>query len=251
MSAKGLWQKEFNASKFKFAAGIVLPIALAISIPYLYESLTGIMQSIPIPEFAREQVEMFKDFNYYVWFNWFGKNLFQIVGMLAIIFGAGLISTEVSRKTVYFLLTKPISRQQVFAVKYLTSLASLEAIVVISTIVLYLSVSATGHSLPVIKLTQNGIMAIAGFALIYSIAVYFSTVFDQALKSALVSFLIVVLLSVPNFVTSFRPLSLYYQMTGLSIYKGEGFPYIPLLVIAAVTAAIYKLAEKRFVRSDF
>lgn len=251
MSTKGLWLKEFNAAKFKIAAGMVLPIALAVSIPFMYEFVMGMMQSVPVPDFAREQVDRFNDFSYYVWFNWFGKNLFQIVSILALIFGAGLISAEVSHKTVHFLLTKPISRKQVFAVKYLTSLASLASVVIISTIVLYLAVAAAGHGQEVLKLMQNSIMAIAGFALIFSIAVYFSTVFDQTLKSFLVSLLIVVLLSVPNYLTSLRPFSLYYQMTGLGIFKGEGFPYIPFLVITAVTVVIYKLAENRFVRSDF
>ena len=56
MSARGLWQKEINAAKFKIAAGMVLPIVLAVSIPYMYEFLMGMMQSSPVPEFARDQV---------------------------------------------------------------------------------------------------------------------------------------------------------------------------------------------------
>lgn len=251
MSTKGLWQKEFKAAKFKIAVGMILPIALAVSIPYMYEFLMGMMQTVPIPEFAGEQVKMFSNFSYYVWFNWFGKNLFQIVSMLALIFGAGLISAEVSRKTIHFLLTKPISRRQVFAVKYFMTLASLAVVVVISTAVLYIAVSLTGHSLPLLKLLQNSLVAMTGFALIYSIAVYFSTLFDQTLKSFLASLVVVVLLSVPSYFTSFKTFSLYYQMSGLAIYKGEGFPYVPFLVIAAAIACIYKLAEKRFVRLDF
>ena len=166
-------------------------------------------------------------------------------------YGTGLISSEISRKTVYFLLTRPLSRQKIFIVKYLVSLFSLLAAFVISTVVLYITVEANGHSIPIVKLVQNMIFSMAGFSLVYSVAVYFSTIFDQTMKAFLVSIFLVILSTIPGISSSFRALSLYQQMSGTGIFDGKGFPYVPFLVIVALTVFVFKLGMNRFLKTDY
>lgn len=251
MYAKGFIKKELSAGKFKTAIGSLILIALAVSISLTYEFAIKMLQTTQLPDFVGNQAAKMRDYSYFVWFQWFGKNYFQTGSMLAVIFGSGLISSEVSRRTVHFLLTKPLSRQKIFNIKYVVSLGSLLVAFIVSTTLLYVTVIITGHSIPVFRLIQNTILSLAGFSLIYSVAVYFSTIFDQTMKAFLVSILIVILSTVPGFFSSVKNFSLHYQMLGENIYTGHGFPFIPFVVIVALTVLVYKLAKNRFMKADY
>jgi len=100
-------------------------------------------------------------------------------------------------------------------------------------------------------MAQNIIMALAGMAVIYSIAVYFSTVFDRTLKSAIVTGIIAMSLFVPGFFPGLHYYSVYYHMTGYDIALGKGFPLIPLAVLVLISAALYILGRNRFAKRDF
>lgn len=142
-------------------------------------------------------------------------------------------------------------REDVFKFKFIVNYVALALVVIASTIVLYITVVATGHKVPAWEMVQNIIMALAGLAVIYSIAVYFSTVFNRTIKSAVVTGLTAIGLFVPGFFPGFYYYSVYYHMTGSEIVTGKGFPIIPLTVLIIITAGFYMLGRNRFKKSDF
>lgn len=251
MANTGFWKKEVYAAKFKFFTGFLVLAVLAVGIPLLYDITVRLVENLSPPDFLKGQEVFLKDYRLYIWSQWFGKNLYQFGSVMAAIFGAGIISSEVSRKTMQFLLAKPIRREDVFTVKFIVNFAALALTVLASTIVLYITVVATGHKVPVVEMAQNIIMALAGMAVIYSIAVYFSTVFDRTLKSAIVTGIIAMSLFVPGFFPGLHYYSVYYHMTGYDIALGKGFPLIPLAVLIIITAAFYMLGRNRFKKRDF
>lgn len=251
MASRGIWQKELKAGTWKFAVGILLLLFTAISIPLIYEYTIKLMSNTPVPEFARGQLASLKDFRYFVWSQWFGKNLTQMGAMVAIIFGAGIVSSEVTRRTIHFLLAKPIRREEIFTVKYIVNLVNIALITALSTLALYITLVAVNRTYPAAQMLQQTILAAAGLSVIYSIAVYFSTVFDQTIKSAVASILAMFLLYVPGWVAPFEKYSLFYQMSGQGIYEGRGFPLITLVILVGLAALFYILGRKRFARRDF
>lgn len=250
MTEKGLWNKEIHAGKFKVLAGLPILVITALVITLGYDFTVKIMEAAPVPDFAREQMALFKDFRFYLWSQWFGKNLYQMGSFIAILFGFNMISSEVSRKTMHFLLAKPIRRQDVFKIKYIVNYAALVLVAVISTAVLYVSAVAVGRGYPLLQLIENTIIAVAGMGVVFSIAVYFSTVFDRPMKSFVVSFLVALALAAPGFSQALVRFSVYYQMAGPGIFKGEGFPLLPLAVFVLVSAGLYVLGRNRFVKGD-
>lgn len=246
----GLWKKEIFMGRLKFFIALAILSITAVGIPFVYKFTLKMVETAPVPEFARSQVALFKDYSFYIWSQWFGKNLLQMGSMMAIFFGAGVISSEVSAGTINFLLTKPVRRQWVFTVKYVTGLAYLVLVVVISTMAMYFSVVASGRGFPFIILLENTGITLAGLAVVFSLATYFSTIFDQATKSMLVSALTAFGLSLPGYFPAVKKYSLYYQMQGSSIYAGQGFPVVSFIFLVLVSAGIFGLAAARFSRKD-
>lgn len=254
MADRGLWKKEVYANRFKVMSGLAVLTALVLLIVLTYDYTIGILESAPVPEFVRGmlegQLELLKDYRYYIWSQWFGKNLIQLGSILAVFFGAGLITSEVSGKTILFLLARPISRQAVFTVKYVVGLTALASVIVVTTVFLYIAVTATGHYYPPVSLAGHTLMAVAGLGLIYSMAVYFSTIFDTTMKSFLISLPALFLLSLPMYFEPVRRFSVYYQMQGVGILKGEGFPVISFIILVLLSFVLYWLGKNQFTKRD-
>ncbi|MHB9094898.1 MAG: ABC transporter permease [Eubacteriales bacterium] len=250
MANAGLWNKEFRAGRLKFLAGLAVLTITAVSLPFIQDYTIRLMEKNPLPEFATGQLVFLKDFRYWMWSQWFGKNLVQIGSIIAIVFGAGIISSEVSDKTIQFLLSKPVRRQEVFTIKYVVSLIYLALAVAVSSIAAYVAALSTGHHFPTGEFLQYIFVAIAGLGVVFSIAVYLSTVFDRTLKSVVGSMLIAVALSAPGYIPALAKYSLYLQMSGYTIFSGAGFPVIPVILLVVISVGLHILGRKRFSRRD-
>ncbi len=249
MANLGLWKKEIGAGKFKFTVGLVLLIGIGVFITMTHEFTINLLENEPIPN-LKQQLVMFKDYRFWIWSQWFGKNLLQIGSGLALIFGSGIISSEVSRKTIYFLLSKPIRREKVFTVKYVVNLLILAVIVIISTMALYAASLTREDDFSIILIIKLTIMSVAGMTVLFSIAAYLSTVFNQTSKSLIISFLLAVMISIPDYLPGLKKFSMYYQMAGYNMYIGESFPVIPLAILMLISSALYVLGRNRFVKRD-
>lgn len=250
MANTGLWKKEIFGCRFRLLIGCVVLTALGIGLPAIHDYTLKLMESTPMPGFARIQLQELKDFRVWIWSQWFGKNLIQLGGIFAIIYGAGLISGEVSNNTIQFLLAKPVRRQDVFTVKYVVNYLALAFITAFSSAALFIAALAAGHNYPVGQYLQQVIVAMAGMGVVFSLAAFFSTVFDQSLKAVVVSGIMALLLSIPGIFPPLADYSLYYQTSGRQIFSGLGFPVLPVAVLVLVSAALYVLGRNRFTRRD-
>ena len=251
MAKQGIWKKEISAGWFRSLIGLLVLTATAIAIAVLYGFTVKLLQSAPVPESFRGQVELLKDYRFWLWSQWFGKNFMQIGIVLAVVFGAGIVSSEVSHKTIHFLLAKPLRRQDIFTIKYVVNMAYLLLVVLLSTIVLYIAVAAGGRSFAGIRMVEHTVIAAAGMAVMFSISAFFSTIFDQTVKSIVVSGAAALVLAVPGLFPALAKYSLYYQMAGVDIFGGKGFPWIPLAVLVVVTIGFYLFGRNRFIKTDF
>lgn len=251
MSDKGFFKKEFAAVRLKLAVFLPILVIIAVSIPLAYTYLLDILQSNPVPQQLIQQPEQLKDYTYYIWSQWFGKNLMQSGSIVAIIFGAGLIASEVSRKTIYFLLAKPIPRSRIYSIKYWLNLLCLETILLLSSLALYATVIYTGKGYPAALFFQNHLLITAGTALLFSVAMYFSNLFDRTMTSFLVTGFISMLLSVPGYFAPIQKLSVFYYIQGEQIIKGSGFPYLAFALIIFAAGIFYILGQRKFVTRDW
>ncbi|MEK7702709.1 MAG: ABC transporter permease [Nitrospirota bacterium] len=108
-----------------------------------------------------------------------GINLFGV--LMAIFLGIGLVSKEIERKTLYTVLSKPISRTQFLLGKYAGLLLTLAVNTIIMTIALYLTLMLhqIKWNLPLLDLEPRLLLAIGmiylQLALLTAVALLFST----------------------------------------------------------------------------
>jgi len=153
---------------------------LLIAASYLISQLT-----------AGQDLKIIKDLGLAA-ISWFGL-------LIAIFIGIGLVSKEVERRSVYALLIKPLSRDQLILGKYaglvFTLVVNLSAMTVALALLLaYMNAAAppevkAGWSAPALdpRLLTAVVLTVAELTIVTAIALFFST-FSSPLLSALLTF---------------------------------------------------------------
>jgi ABC-2 type transport system permease protein len=190
--------KEWQEARWKFVVGTILFLALVAANlpPYRF-----ILMNIEIPP----PPMMPDDSSPPLWeqvsdpLEWAITNLWfsyaagkSVLALLAVVLGIGFVSGEVSRGTIFLLLSKPLGRVRVFLVKYLVGALVLLAVAALGSIGLIVveniygwpvgSLSALGVSLSTLLMWLGGLF-IFGVALLASVA------FGDAIRSTSVALL--------------------------------------------------------------
>ena len=159
--------------------GMVMFAVLMIAASYLISQLT-----------AGQDLKIIKDF---------GLAALSIFGLLIAVFiGIGLVSKEVERKSVFGLLTKPVTRAQFILGKYLGLVLTLAVNLAVMTVAFYLVLFYMDMTMP--AMVKAGWLApapdprlliaigliVAELALVTAVALFFST-FSSPLLSAMLT----------------------------------------------------------------
>jgi ABC-type transport system involved in multi-copper enzyme maturation permease subunit len=113
-----------------------------------------------------------------------GLSAISFFGMLAIIvMGAGLVHKEIDRKTIFMILSKPVSRPQFILGKFLGMADALMAMVIVMLLALQLTLLTTKAGLDVLVL-KAGLLTFVELLVMTSIAILFSSFSTTALSAA-------------------------------------------------------------------
>ena len=114
--------KELLEARWKaIICGVIALVLVEVSTTTygLFKSALNTSSIQQMPQFLQQQMQqMMSTYDVYVWGNWFAKNGPEILAIIAVVLGAGLIAGEVNKGTIFFLLGKPISRERVLLIKY-------------------------------------------------------------------------------------------------------------------------------------
>ncbi|MFO8059643.1 MAG: ABC transporter permease subunit [Bacillota bacterium] len=185
--SRGLLGKELREGRWKWMIGGGALLLTALSLPFGFEFLSSLFAAAPpLPEpWGTAISRQMSDYTTYLWLNWYGKNLFQLVVVIAAILGAAPLAGEKSRQSMEFLLAQPVSRAAIFRTKYLAGLALLWGVIVVSTLSMGPSSAMIEHSLNLPSFLRGLPVTLAAAALFYSIAWVYSALFSEQLKAAL------------------------------------------------------------------
>jgi ABC-type transport system involved in multi-copper enzyme maturation permease subunit len=114
-----------------------------------------------------------------------GLSAISFFGMLAIIvMGAGLVHKEIDRKTIFMILSKPVSRHQFIMGKFLGMADALLAMVVLMLFALQITLLTTKAGFDVLVL-KAGFLTLLELLVMTSIAILFSSFSTTTLSAAL------------------------------------------------------------------
>lgn len=175
-------------------------------------------------------------FNTFVWSHWFATNGPFILVIFAAILGGGLIANEVSKGTIFFLLSKPVSRERILLTKYGVSSGLLLAVSVMGSIVIAIAGIILGHPQDLLPLlVATGLLWLAVLFPL-GLSLFFSIVLSDSIRPVIFSLLITaVLVLLPASLPNGLDWSLWRYWSSLDAYLVGSFPlkeYLVCLVVA-------------------
>lgn len=257
--------KEWRDARWKLLAGAVVVLVIGAMIPLdtLFPrsySLFGEPDNIIAPS-PKEDAEYLQ---YLLWSQWFSEASGNPVLMLmAAVLGAGLISGETRRGTIFLLLSKPVSRERVLLIKYAISAGVLFVIVMLGSVALLVITGMLGYPQDTGGVLISAVLMWLGLLFVLGTALLLSVMFDNMLMAVVGTFLVWVLTSVLPalmaqqianlFLVSqnqfpaalFDAMALSPYWTSLDAYSGHGFPTLQLLVSSAA-AALWLFSKKSY-----
>ncbi len=256
--------KEWRDARWKFAIATALVLAIGVMIPidtlfpHAY-SLFGEPANVVAPS-PREDAGYLR---YLLWSQWFTEASGNLILMLmAAILGAGLISDETNRGTLFLLLNKPVSRGRVLLTKYAINASVLLAISLLGSAALLVTTRAFGYPQDTSGVLVSTVLMWLGLLFVLGTALLLSVALDNTLLAVAGTFLVWILTSVfPALVAQqvavlflssqsefpaslFDALALSPYWSSLAAYSGESLPTTQLL-ISLTTAALPLLVALR------
>jgi ABC-2 type transport system permease protein len=242
---RAIMRKELRESGWKLWLGVGVLAALGASLGPMFGFLGDLMspQILELlPGWLRGPMDpMLKDYRIYLWANWYGKNLYQMLTMFTVIFGAGVVAGEMSHRTSGFLHSKPVSRAAVLCAKYVVALGVLWLGALAGTAAALIGSHVAGHQVAAGQFLLGLPAALAATALLLAVVLLASVSTREPMKAAGLATLWLMALSVSTFVRPLRPYSVFVRMAGgrtLVTGRIEWVAILVMLVAAAVVVAI-------------
>lgn len=232
---------------------LLLFLGLAVSLPPTWPMLQnfanqGNLSALPFQEVLTVQV---RDYNLYLWANWYGKNLWQFLIALAFLSARTLFEGEVRKGTLDQLLTKPISRRQVLAVKYGAQLMALLAVAAVPTLALPLISAAFGQPLAALPFVQGLLEVLPALAFLYTVAVIGHLAGGWGLKGMGGGIALLALLPVPAWLTGISWLNPYYWLAAAGIVRPGPWNPSGAVVLLLATALLYAIARRLWEKAEW
>ena len=248
--------KEFIEARWKAIIGSVVAVMVAAALASTYNLIKNVLagqltgdaaQQIPSQLQGTIQ-QLTGSYDVYVWSQWFSKNGPEILAILAAVLGASLIANEVNKGTIFFLLSKPVSRDRVLLTKYLVSALILLGVMLLSGIAILIAAAAVGHPQNVGGVLISTILLWLGILFVLGLALLFSVLFHDVLRPLIFSLLLTLLLSIPGFIpnATLNDWSLTFYWSNFAAYQGTMFPLKALLICLVAAMVPVALAIPLF-----
>jgi len=242
-------KKEIRETAWKHVLALALLSALGITLPFVFEWIGKFQVDIggTLGEAYRRQMS---DFTFYMWANWYGKNLYQILVIYTVVVGMAQLAGETGRNTAGFLFSKPLGRETIYRSKFIAGAALMLTVMTVATSLTYLAASAAGKGLPALFMTGLVVNA-AGLLLIYNLALMFSVLFDDQLKAGAAAFSSALVLGIPGWIPGYGMYSLYRQMYAWPVYTGDGFQLGAIAIMLLAAWIFYRIGLSKLLKKDF
>lgn len=238
--------KEILEVRWKAGIALLVFITLAMGGPGLFWYMENNAEfKAQLQAMPPEMIGRLADYQALVHSNWFGQNVLQMGTIFAAILGCSAIAGETSKRTIEFLLTKPISRFRVLAIKMAVGVSTIGALVVVASALIYPASVILGYSVSLTSLLLASLLSWMGLAVMFALAIFFSAIFDDAIKAAAVTLIIALVLAIPGWFESISRFSIYNHMQNFESFQSGTLPWadVAFLVAAfvALTGATYAL----------
>ncbi|MEW5921734.1 MAG: ABC transporter permease subunit [Bacillota bacterium] len=253
MISPALFFKELVENRIKFWISFFILGVLAVIIPLLYAFAGNMLGSINLSPYVNpgEISFILSSYPNYAWSQWTAKNLTQFASLAAIVLGMGALAGETAYGTAPFLLSKPLTRRQVYATKMAAGIFLLGLAIVASTFLLILVSAMKGYTLQAGPFIASAIVVYVGAAVIYLGTAVISTIIPDPVKAGVVAAIFWGLASVPGYFRGTVQYSIFYQMKAIRYWLQGEFPWLVLILWLGIGFLLFETGVYYWRQKDF
>lgn len=253
-----LWHKAWSDTRWRCVAGVAVLLLSAMGTVFGFPLVAGRVMSIGevapggglVSEAIREALELSRTFGGYVWMNAFSQNLSELGMLFAVLLGSGGLRSE-AVGTLYT-LSLPFSRRAFMTTRAAVGLLELLAITMIPAIAISLLAPAVGEWFPIAAAIVHGVCLFAGAAVFFGLTFWLSTMFPDPWRPGLIAFGAGTVIGLCEaFLFRSQPWGLFNVASGARYFRGDGVPWLGLLILAGVAALLVHRAIVAVERHDY
>jgi ABC-2 type transport system permease protein len=233
--------KELLEARWKAIIFLLIAIIVSAGNSALYPiAETQLSSENTVPASLKNLVpaDLPQTFNAYAWDHWFATNGPFFLGLFAAVLGGSLIASEVSNGSIFFLLSKPVSRDRILLTKYGVSVSLLLVVNVVNSIGIAIVGIILGHTPVLLPLLFATGLLWLGTLFPLGLALFFSVVSPDSLRPVVFSLVItIMLILLPLLSPNWTDWSLLHAWNNRNAYLSGSFPlkeYLVSLVFAVV-----------------
>jgi len=247
-----------NFTKFIVMFAVIFGTAFFL-IPYGYNMLSQfpseLLNNPAVPKGLMNQLGAMlpnlKEINFYIFSQWFGKNLWELALFFSIIISIGAIAGETERKSCIYLFSRPVTRGSILLSKTIVIFIFLTISVVIPTYFLPVFSKRIPVDVNMHLLNIELLYGVIGTLTTAAISILFSTLINDRLKAAFAAFAVIII-TIP--IASIKGMD-WISIVNLYVSKNvfqTNTVYVPPLVcgvgitILSIAASYYFLRKKEF-----
>ena len=254
-----LWYRSWLETRWRFIIGVALLPLSAAGIVLSYPRLAALLPMAaqvdandPLGRRVLEAAEVMSTYRGYIWAQWFAQNMTSQWTLFAVLLGTGGLLAQSAGGGALFTLSLPATRSRIVGVRAATGLAELLVLALLPSIVLPLLSPAVGQSYRVGDAIAHGLFMFAGGSIFFSLAFFFSSVFSDLWRPVLIVACIGAALTFLDLaVQDFARYSPYDLMSGGRYFRGDGVPWLGLMLSVVVSAVLLFAASRNIARQDF
>jgi ABC-type transport system involved in multi-copper enzyme maturation permease subunit len=236
MKTKELLEARWKVLTFTLLALLVVAGNIAV---YQYTNVLLKSGEAASPMFQDvAQDPLMKNFTAFVWDRWFATNGPFLLMLFAVVLGSGLIADEVKKGTIFFLLSKPVSRERILLTKYAVSAWLLLAVSIINGLAIIIASIVMGQPQNLLHLLIATVLLWLAALFPLGVSLFFSLFSSDTIRPLVFSlFLTVVLVVLPVVLPNGWDWSLGSYWSNQHVYLVGGFPlkeYLVCLLTALV-----------------
>lgn len=193
---------------------------------------------------------LLNDMDFYLWSQWMGKNLYQLLILSSILLGFASFAREREQETMVFLLSN-FTRWHIFISKISAGLILLLSLTAIGCWLPFLLASSSTFSYTWPLAWAYFLHLGVGAIFLYAGIILFSILSQDIVKPLILAVFFLIILSLPKFIEPLSSWYLYRYMSGFDVFMGNGIQYLGLFIIALLSAALFRLSWQVFKELDY
>jgi ABC-2 type transport system permease protein len=252
--------KAWLDTRWRFLIGLGLLAVLAAGTVFEYRVVEPLLPATAramdaagdVNPLIRRAFEVQREYRGFVWWQAFRQNLSQLGTLFAVLLGSGGLLSQGSGASALFTLSLPVSRRHLVSARAAMGLGELLALAVVPAVLIPVLSPLAGQHYSFASAIVHGVSLFAAASVFFSLALLFSTAFDDVWRPLVMACGVAVMLAVlEQAVPAFWRFGIFRTMSGEIYFSAGQLPWVGWLASAALTAALLYASAANLERRDF